>query len=75
MDEPGEVGPLNIKRAKRDRWVLGVCGGIAHTYGWSPGMVRLVVAILAVVIPGFSVIPVFLVYLLLGAILPESEVY
>jgi phage shock protein C len=66
---------LNIKRAKRDRWVLGVCGGIAHTYGWSPGMVRLVVAILAVVIPGFSVIPVFLVYLLLGAILPESEVY
>lgn len=66
---------MNIKRAKRDRWVLGVCGGIAHTYGWSPGMVRLVVAILAVVIPGFSVIPVFLVYLLLGAILPESEVY
>lgn len=66
---------MNIKRAKRDRWVLGVCGGIAHTYGWSPGVVRLVVAILAVVIPGFSVIPVFLVYLLLGAILPESEVY
>lgn len=66
---------MNIKRAKRDRWVLGVCGGIAHTYGWSPGMVRLVVAVLAVVIPGFSVIPVFLVYLLLGAILPESEVY
>lgn len=66
---------MRIKRAKRDRWVLGVCGGIAHTYGWSPGVVRLLVAILAIVIPGFSVIPVFLVYLLLGAILPESEVY
>ena len=66
---------MGIKRARRDRWLLGVCGGIAHTYGWSPGAVRLATAVLAVIIPGVSVIPLFLVYLLLGAILPESEVY
>jgi phage shock protein C len=64
---------LRIKRAKRDRWILGVCGGVAHTYGWSPGMVRLVTAVLAVIIPGFSVIPVLAIYVLLGAMLPESE--
>ena len=64
---------MNIKRAKRDRWILGVCGGVAHTYGWSPGAVRLATAVLAVIIPGPSLVATLLVYLLLGAILPESE--
>ncbi len=64
---------MRIKRAKRDRWILGVCGGVAHTYGWNSGVVRLAVALLAILIPGFSVIPVIAIYLLLGVILPESE--
>jgi phage shock protein C len=66
---------LRIKRAKRDRWMLGVCGGVAHTYGWSSGAVRLATAVLAILIPGFSVIPVIAIYVLLGALLPESEEY
>ncbi len=64
---------LGIKRAKRDRWILGVCGGVAHTYGWSSNMVRLVTAVIAVIIPGPSTLLAFVIYLLLGAILPESE--
>ncbi|MGI9050370.1 MAG: PspC domain-containing protein [Rubrobacteraceae bacterium] len=64
---------MGIKRAKRDRWVMGVCGGIAHTYGWSPGMVRLVTAIAAIAIPGPSLVLTVVAYILLGAILPESE--
>jgi phage shock protein C len=64
---------LRIKRAKRDRWILGVCGGAAHTYGWSSNMVRLATAVIAVIIPGPSTVLAFLVYLLLGVILPESE--
>ncbi len=64
---------MGIKRAKRDRWIMGVCGGIAHTYGWSPGAVRLATAVLAIIIPGPSLVATLLVYLLLGAILPESE--
>lgn len=66
---------MSIKRAKRDRWILGVCGGVAHAYGWSPGAVRLATAVLAILIPGFSLVPVIAIYLLLGAILPESEEY
>jgi phage shock protein C len=66
---------LRIKRAKRDRWILGVCGGIAHTYGWGSNIVRLAAVVLAIIIPGFSVIPVIAIYILLGAILPESEEY
>jgi len=63
----------DIKRSKRDRWILGVCGGIAHKYGWNSNVVRLVVALLAVFIPGVSVLPVIALYILAGVLLPESE--
>lgn len=66
---------MDIKRAKRDRWLLGVCGGIAYHYGWNSNLVRLVTAVLAVAIPGISVVPVLIIYIILGAILPESEEY
>lgn len=64
---------MGIKRAKRDRWVFGVCGGVARSFGWSPIAVRLGVILLAVLIPGISVIPTILVYVLLGYLLPEEE--
>jgi phage shock protein C len=61
-----------LKRAKRDRWIMGVCGGIAHRYGWSSMIVRLATIVVAIVIPGVSVIPTLLVYFLLGYLLPET---
>jgi phage shock protein C len=54
---------------------MGVCGGIAHTYGWNSNVVRLVTAVLAIAIPGFSLIPVILIYILLGAIFEETQEY
>jgi phage shock protein C len=66
---------MGIKRAKRDRWILGVCGGIAHSLGWNSNVVRLIVVLLAIFIPGFSVIPTILIYILLGFLLPETEEY
>jgi phage shock protein C len=64
---------LNIKRSKRDRWIRGVCGGVADAYGWNSGVVRLVTVVLAVIIPGPSTIVAFALYLILGFVLPESE--
>jgi phage shock protein C len=64
---------MGIKRAKRDRWILGVCGGVAHHFGWSSTVVRIITILLAVFIPGFSVIPTILIYFLLGYLLPETE--
>ena len=64
---------MNIKRAKRDRWIRGVCGGVAHAYGWNSNIVRLATVVIAVIIPGPSTLLAFLIYLLLGFILPESE--
>jgi phage shock protein C len=67
-----EVG-MGVRRAKRDRWIWGVCGGIAHHFGWSFTGVRIVVVLLAIFILGISAIPAALIYILLGFLLPESQ--
>jgi phage shock protein C len=64
---------MGLKRAKRDRWIMGVCGSIAHHYGWNATVVRLVTIILTIFIPGVSVIPALLIYFLLGYLLPETD--
>jgi phage shock protein PspC (stress-responsive transcriptional regulator) len=64
---------LNFRRAKRDRWLLGVCGGLARAQGWNSNVVRLSTAVLAIIIPGFSLVPVLALYIILGAVLPESD--
>jgi len=63
----------SLKRAKRDRWIMSVCGGIAHRYGWSSTAVRLATVVVAIVIPGVSVVPTLLVYFLLSYLLPETD--
>ena len=63
---------MGIKRAKRDRWILGVCGGVAHHFGWNSTVVRLVTILLALFIPGPNIV-VILAYLILGYVLPETE--
>lgn len=55
--------------------MLGVCGGLAHAYGWNSNVVRLVTAIVAIAIPGASVIPVAIIYVILGLVLPEAPEY
>src|SRR5215203_155388 len=67
-----EVG-MGARRAKRDRWIWGVCGGIVHHFGWSFTGVRIVVVLLAIFILGISAIPAALIYILLGFLLPESQ--
>jgi phage shock protein PspC (stress-responsive transcriptional regulator) len=52
---------------------MGVCGGIAHEYGWSPRLVRLATVILAVALPGPGTTLALLGYVVLGMLLPKSE--
>lgn len=62
-----------LSRARHDRRFLGVCGGIAHTYGYDPTLVRLATAILSVAIPGPSLVVTLLGYVILGIALPVDE--
>ena len=66
---------MGLKRSTKDRWISGVCGGLAYRFGWNSSVVRLATIILAVFIPGFSVIPVLLIYAALAYLLPETEAY
>lgn len=68
-----KMSNMGLVRSRRDRWILGVCGGIAHTWGVDVRAVRLAAVLLAILIPGFSALPVFLVYIILGIFLPESN--
>jgi phage shock protein PspC (stress-responsive transcriptional regulator) len=64
---------LNIERSKSDRWIRGVCGGIAHAYGWDSTVVRVIAVVLTIIIPGLSTVLALAVYLVLSFVLPESE--
>jgi phage shock protein PspC (stress-responsive transcriptional regulator) len=56
-----------LTRPRDDRWIAGVCAGLARRYGMSPLTVRLLF-ILSCVLPG----PQFLIYLVLWAIIPSE---
>ena len=51
-----------LLRSRSNRWIAGVCGGVAEYFGIDPIIVR----ILAVIIPGFG----WLAYLVLALIIP-----
>lgn len=63
---------MGLRRAKRDRWISGVCGGIAQHFGWNSNVLRLVVVLLAIFIPGPNLV-VLLAYILLAVLLPEGD--
>lgn len=57
-------------RRSRNKWIAGVCGGLAEWLGWPADRVRIayvVVSILSVAFPGI------LVYLLLWLLMPGPD--
>ena len=51
----------------RNRWLAGVCGGLAEWLGWSPTMVRILSILVSVISVAF---PGILVYLILWFVMP-----
>jgi len=51
----------------RDRWLGGVCGGLAEWLGWSPTMVRILYILVSIISVGF---PGMLVYVILWFVMP-----
>lgn len=56
---------MELARSRKNRWIAGVCGGIAERLGWSPLLVR----ILYIIIP-FLGVPT---YIVLWILMPEAE--
>lgn len=51
-----------------DRWIAGVCAGLAHRFGMKPNTVRLLF-VLSVLLPG----PQFLAYIALWILMPDAR--
>ncbi len=58
-------------RARDDRMIAGVLGGIARRYSWSSTMLRVVFVLVSILSAAF---PGILVYLILWLLMPEEGV-
>ncbi|WP_084525112.1 PspC domain-containing protein [Nocardia vaccinii] len=56
-----------LTRSRTDRWIGGVCGGLAEYFGWNATLIRLLF-ILSCLLPG----PQFLIYLVLWVVIPQD---
>jgi phage shock protein PspC (stress-responsive transcriptional regulator) len=56
-----------LSRPRDDRWIAGVCAGLARRFGLSSGMVRLIFVV-SCLLPG----PQFVLYLILWAMMPSE---
>jgi phage shock protein PspC (stress-responsive transcriptional regulator) len=56
-----------LTRPRNDRWIAGVCAGLARRFGWSTGMVRLLF-LLSCLLPG----PQVLIYIVLWVLMPNE---
>jgi phage shock protein PspC (stress-responsive transcriptional regulator) len=65
--EPGQAAPV-LRRAGRDRWIGGVCGGLGRYTGLESWVWR-VLFTAAVLFAGFGVLP----YLILWIFVPVDE--
>lgn len=64
---------IGIYRSRNNRWIRGVCGGIANTLGIPSIWVRLGFVVAALVVPGVSLLTMIILYVVLGIILPEDK--
>ncbi|WP_293952431.1 PspC domain-containing protein [uncultured Corynebacterium sp.] len=55
-----------LRRSATNRWIGGVAGGLAETYGWNPALVRVAfVATLLFPVPGSQILMYALAWLLI----------
>ncbi|TWT23287.1 PspC domain-containing protein [Luteimonas marina] len=62
--------PSGLTRSIHDRVLAGVVGGIAHRFGWSPTLLRILYVVVSVLSAAF---PGILVYLVLWLLVPEGN--
>jgi phage shock protein PspC (stress-responsive transcriptional regulator) len=59
--------PRTLVRPRDDRWIAGVCAGLARRFGISPNTMRLIF-VLSCLLPG----PQFLAYIVLWILVPDE---
>lgn len=65
---PAATGPKRLVRSRDDRWISGVCGGVARYLGVDSNLVRLLVVLGTIL--GFGSLAV--AYLVAWVLMPED---
>ena len=63
-----------LRRAKKEKKLMGVCAGVARFFGVDPVFVRLVWVLVAL-FPPVSTLTAIVAYLVLGFIMPQEKDY
>lgn len=64
---------LGVYRSTRNKWIFGICGGIAEQLGIDPLWVRLGTILVAVLPAGLGIPPMVLIYVALRFLLPVRD--
>jgi phage shock protein C len=63
---------IGIYRSTSNKWLFGVCSGIANRFGVNPLWVRLGAIGLAVIPAGLGIFPMIALYIILTVLLPKQ---
>jgi len=58
-----------LQRSRHDKWLAGVCGGLAKWLGWDPTLVRILYIVVSIASAAF---PGALVYIVLWLVMPKE---
>ena len=59
----------SLVRPRDNRWIAGVCSGLARRFGLSPNIMRLIFVI-SCLLPG----PQFVLYIVLWVLMPDESI-
>lgn len=59
--------PPKLRRSKRNKMFLGVCGGLAEYLGWDPTVVRVIYVLFGILGYGSPI----LLYFILALVMPD----
>lgn len=59
--------PRRLYRSRSNRYIAGVCGGVAEYFGWDPTLIRLL-TLASLILPGTQVI----VYIIAWVVMPNE---
>jgi phage shock protein PspC (stress-responsive transcriptional regulator) len=63
------AAPRPLRRSRRTKLIAGVCGGIAEWRGWNANVVRILFVVGSLV----PIVPGFVVYVVLWALVPAED--
>ena len=65
------MASTSLQRARQDKMIAGVVGGLAHRFGMDPTVLRIIYVLISIFSAAF---PGILVYLILWVLMPQESV-